>query len=173
MKLIDYLPPFLKNVREYKEIFRVVDDELEILSNRIDNILREVRINTAESYGLDRYEKIYGISNDTTDIATRRYNILNKKNNKLPYSLRWLIHKLDSTVGKENYILKIDYNNRKIRIEIMSLYQNIAVSLNKDLREQLPANMIIEVVLFQTESSNKYSAGVVHIGKFVEIRQVM
>lgn len=173
MKLIEYLPLFLRDFREYKEIFNVEDKEIEKLQLQVENILKEVIVNTAQSYGLDRYEKIYGIQNNTTDVETRRFTILSKINNRLPYSLNWLINKLNNTVGKDNYILEVDNNNYKVTLQIAALFNDIALLLNKDLREQLPANLIIEIVLFQTEECHEYYAGIVHTGEFIEIRQVV
>lgn len=173
MKLIEYLPAFLQNVREFKEIFNVEDKELESLDAQVENMLKEIIVNSAEGYGLERYEKIYNIQNTTTDIETRRFNILSKINNRLPYTINWLINKLNNTVGQGNYILSVDHNKYTVRIEIMALFQDIAILLNRDLREQLPANLIIDVVLFQTERcTNKYFAGIVHIGEYMTIRQV-
>ncbi len=173
MKLIEYMPLFLQDVREFKEIFNVEDKEIDSLKEQIENVLKEIIVTTAEGYGLERYEKIYNIQNNTTDIETRRFNILSKINNRLPYSINWLINKLNNTVGPENYTLDVDHNNYSVKIEIMALFQDIAILLNKDLREQLPANLIITVTLYQTEESkNKYYAGIVHTGEYIEIRQV-
>lgn len=173
MKLIEYMPLFLQDVREFQEIFKVEDKEIDSLKEQIENMLKEIIVTTAEGYGLDRYEKIYNIQNTTTDLETRRFNILSKINNRLPYSINWLINKLNNTVGPENYTLDVDHNNYSVKIEIMALFQDIAILLNKDLREQLPANLIITITLYQTEEcKNKYYAGIVHTGEYIEIRQV-
>lgn len=173
MKLIEYIPLFLQDVREFQEIFKVEDKEIESLKTQIENMLKEVIVNTSESYGLERYEKIYNIQNNTTDLETRRFNIISKINNRLPYTVNWLVNKLNNTVGKENYTLNVDHNRYTIKIEVMALFQDIAVLLNRDLREQLPANLIITVNLFQTEQCMQYFAGIVHIGDNITIRQVM
>ena len=173
MKLIEYMPLFLQDVREFQEIFKVEDKEIDSLKEQIENVLKEIIVTTAEGYGLDRYEKIYNIQNTTTDVETRRFNILSKINNRLPYSINWLINKLNNTVGPENYTLNVDHNNYSVKIEIMALFQDIAILLNRDLREQLPANLIITVNLYQTEECETYYAGIVHIGDNITIRQVM
>ena len=61
MKLVEYMPPFLKNVLEFNKIFDAEDIEVEDMRYLIDKILREVIVKKATSYGLERYEKIYGI----------------------------------------------------------------------------------------------------------------
>lgn len=173
MKLIEYMPLFLQDIREFQEIFKVEDKEIEKLKEQINNVMEEVIVTTAKGYGLDRYEKIYNIQNDTTDVETRRFNILSKINNRLPYSKNWLINKLNNTVGEENYTLDIEHDNYSIKIGAIALFKDIAILLNKDLREQLPANLIITVNLYQTEQCKTFYAGIVHIGDNMIIRQVM
>ena len=173
MKLIEYLPEFLQKIREYKVLFDVEDIELDELKERLEDILDEVIVNTADSYGIERYEKIYSIKPDSNDIEKRRFNILSKINNRVPYTINWLKSKLDNIVGKDNYVITIDHNNYKIKIEILAIFKEVAELLNKDLREQLSANMEITVNLFQTEQCQMYFAGFVHTGDYIEIRQVV
>lgn len=171
MKLIEYMPPFLKEIREYKEIFSSEDVELNLLKDKIGQILDEVIVNKAEKYGLERYERIYAIENVSNDIEVRRFNILSKMNNRLPFTRKWLIYKLNNTVGEGNYVIKEDYNNYKINIEVLAIFKDIAEVLNKDLREQLPANLVVTVNLFQTEECTSYFASIVRVGDFMNISQ--
>lgn len=172
MKLIEYLPSFFKDIREFKQVFQVEDEEIEKLKGQIEKILQEVIVDVSEDYGLQRYEKIYNISNNVMDLSNRRFNILSKINNRLPYSLNWLKNKLNSTIGKENYTLTIDYNKYSMEINVAILFKDIAILLNKDLKEQLPANLQVTINLFQTEQCQQYFTGIVHIGDFIKIRQV-
>lgn len=172
-KLIEYLPPFLQDIREYKKIFNAEDIELKKLDKNLKSLLTEVIVKTAEGYGLDRYEKIYNIDTNKQDIATRRIMILSKINNRVPYNLNWLKNKLDNLVGESNYKITENTNTYEIKIEISAIFNDIAVILNKDLKEQLPANLIITVDLFQTEQCIQYFAGIVHVGDNIKLRQVI
>lgn len=169
MKLIEYLPPFLQEVREFKEIFNSEDIELERINKAIDEIKREVIVKTAESYGLDRYEKIYNIVPDTNNIEQRRFNILSKINNKIPFTINWLKNKLETLVGKDNYRIDVKHNEYSITIEVIMLFEDIANSLNINLREQLPANMLITVNLFQTEKAQMYFGAIMRQGDYMKI----
>ena len=171
MNLIEYMPPFLKDVREFKVVFSSEDVELNLLKDKIGQVLDEVIVNKAEKYGLERYEKIYAIENVSNDIEVRRFNLLSKINNRIPFTRRWLINKLNNTVGEGNYIIKEDYNNYKISIEVLAIFEDVAEILSKDLREQLPANIEVTVNLFQTEECTSYFAGIVRVGDFMNISQ--
>ncbi len=173
MKLIEYLPDFLRNIKEFREITNTEEISINTLKDEINKVLQEIVINTASSYGLERYEKIFQIKNDTNDVTQRRFKLLSKINNRVPYSYNWLVEKLDTTLGKGNYILNIDCNKYSIKIEVAYLFQDVAEILNKDLREQLPANLIIVVNLFMTENMNTNYAISIHTGDFLKIRQVV
>lgn len=173
MKLINYIPMFLQNVREFNIIANIEDVEIEKLNAEIEKILKESIVVNAESYGLKRYEKIYNIENSSNDLIARRFNILSKINNKIPYTYNWLINKLNNTIGKDNYIVNLDYKKQELNIEILALFENIAIMLHKDLREQLSASLQLTVNLFQTEQCQIYFAGIVHTGDYIEIRQVI
>lgn len=167
MKLIEYMPQHLKNIREFQEIFKSEDEQLEYMNNLIAKMLTEIIVKTATSYGLERYEKIYNIKNISDDIDVRRFNILSKINNKVPFTLKWLDNKLKQLVGKDNYTINIDYNDYKITIGIAYLFGDIANTLKDDLRNQLPCNLIIQINVFS--DCNLHTGCVVHEKEHIKL----
>ena len=129
MKLIEYFPSFLQDIREFKIISNIEDVELKKIQDRIEEILKEVVVATAETYGLDKYEKIYNIEKTTNDLLIRRYNVLAKINNRAPYTINWLKNKLNNTIGEENYRIDIDYNNYTLTIDVLAIFKEIATIL--------------------------------------------
>lgn len=144
MNLIKYMPPFLKEVREFKEIFGAEDIQIEKLNNQINSMLREVIVKTAEDYGLRRYEKIYGITRPAETLEARRMAILLKMNNRVAYTYKWLIQTLNEAIGAENYKITTDFNNYKMNIEIVLNYTEAAELLKNDLVKQMPANIELD-----------------------------
>lgn len=145
MKLNEYMPPFLSDIREFKEIFKSEDEELERLKYMISKMLTEIIINTADSYGITKYEKIYGIVTDEIlSDDTRRTNILLKMNNKVPYNKKWLINLLDTVFGKDNYKVIIEEAKYSINIELSLSCSETAEILKKELRNKVPANMKLQ-----------------------------
>lgn len=170
MSIKKYLPLYLQEVKEFDEICKTEDIELEDLNNKINKLLNEITVANASNVGLSRYEKIYNIKNISTDIEERRFNILNKMNGKGPFTLNWLNNKLKALVGEDNYKIDVDYNKYRIDISVSGIFQNIAETLNIDLKEQLPANLIITVNLFQTEKANIYVGTLIREGDFMKLR---
>lgn len=171
MKLIEYLPDFLQDIVDFKELFNTEDQEVEKLLLSINSIVREATVQTAESYGLERYEKIYNIKKIAETVEARRVNILLRMNSKVPYTFKWLINKLNTTIGESNYSIDMNYDKYTLTINVMAIYKNIAKDVEKALRQEIPANLILKVDLFQTEEMSKYFGGIVHIGKRINIKQ--
>lgn len=169
MKLNKYMPPFLSDVREFQEIFASEDEELEMLNSLVKKMLNEVIVKNANSYGLDRYEKIYNINTKSDNIEERRFVILNKINDKIPYTVNWLRNKLRSLVGEDNYRIILKHTEYCITIEVAMLFENIANTLSVSLREQLPANLQIIVNLFQTENAKIYYGDILRQGDYMKI----
>ena len=157
MKLIEYMPPYLKNVLEFNKIFDAEDIEVDDMRLLIDKVLREVIVKKATSYGLDRYEKIYGITNKAETIEARRMNILFKMNNKVPYTLKWLINTLNESVGENNY--KLTAKNYELYIKINLEYTEAAEMLKSNLIKQIPANIKLDYEL-ETELNEFIGASI-------------
>lgn len=169
MKLIEYLPDFMQELRELKELYNTEDIEVKKINDVIENIFTEVIIKTAESYGLERYEKIYGLADNSDNIETRRFKILSKILNKVPYSYNWINNKLKEILGNENYKININYDEYKINIEIAYLFHDIAETLYDDLRPIIPANMELKIELVETDFIDVAYSGVFHIADVITI----
>lgn len=165
MKLVEYMPPFLKNVLEFNKIFDAEDIEVEDMRYLIDKILREVIVKKATSYGLERYEKIYGIKNIAETIEARRMNILFKINNRVPYTMKWLINTLNESVGEKNY--KLVAKGYELHITIKLEYTEAAEMLKSNLIKQIPANIKLDYEL-ETES-NEYIGAVVSQQSYLDL----
>lgn len=154
MKLIEYMPPFLRDVREFIKIFEAEDDVVEKLSNDVKSLTKEVIVKTANSYGLKKYEKIYNITNISSNIEIRRINILNKINDRVPFTYKWLYNKLKESLGDGNF--NLIYENYVLTIIIFGLKMEIADIYRENLRQQLPAN--IEII-FDLQMEGNYCIG--------------
>lgn len=148
MKLIEYLPKFMQDIKEFKELFNTEDIEIEKLNEAIEKITDEVIVKRAQDYGLTRYEKIYNTVNTSSDLEIRRLNILSKINNRTPFTMKWLQGKLNEMVGEDNYSLEIDYNSYTLTIKFDALYSEAVEIFKKDFTKQIPANILLGIKLF-------------------------
>lgn len=146
--LIDYIPQVLKDVREYKHVMEVEQPEIVSLWGELENALKDNFINDATQNGVLRLEKILKIvpkASDTLDI--RKFRILARFNEQLPYTFRTLQERLTTLCGKDGYTLELknDIYTLKVRIELIVKGQYDAV--DDLLRRITPANLIIDLDL--------------------------
>lgn len=170
--IIEYLPLFLKSVYEFKEIANSENIELDDLQSKTDSITNETIVALASEYGINRYEKIFNIVNKEQTLNERKFVIESIFSNRVPFSLAWLKNKLNQLVGKDNYIIDIDYANYKLTIKISYMFSNAVNLLKKDLRKSIPANLSLEVYQNQNEMSKLYTGGATVQGCFEELYEI-
>lgn len=148
-RLIDYLPSVIKNVREYQAIMNDGEQaEISSLWDAVDAAFNDQFISTATVNGVERWEKILGIKPKGSDsLEARKFRILSRLNEQLPYTLPVLKNMLQSLCGEDGYSVEVQNELYTLKVKIAlvakSNFDDVAVLLNK----VVPANMIIELEL--------------------------
>lgn len=155
-KLIDYLPPFLAEYREYKRLFAVVQAEDDSILQKVENSLNDTYIDLATADGIARWEKLLSITpTEQATLEERRIAIKLKFNKYLPYTMKVLRQMLDDLLGSGKYILTFN--------PPFSIYLGVDISgqylLNtvKDmLGKVLPANLesTVEIIIVDYDYYN-------------------
>ena len=87
VQLLSYWMPILRNLKEFKEIAKSEEPEVKRLLEEIDTTLDNLFIETADEYGIKRFEKMMGITPSEGDtLETRRFKALLKWSDKVPYT---------------------------------------------------------------------------------------
>ena len=161
--LIDYLPEFLKDIREYKAILTdATQPEIVDLFNAIENALNDQFIMDATENGVSRWEKMLKIVPKATySLDDRKFTILTRINEQLPYTMTSLKQRLDVLCGEDGYSVELDADKftLKVRVDLTAKnnYNDVLVMLEK----VIPANMIIDVSLMyiQNQALSTYTHG--------------
>ena len=123
VELLKKLPVYHRNIYEFQQIAGAQEPELQALLIAIDAVLDNWFVFTANEAGISRLEKIAGITPDTgSDLETRRYRLLAKMTEKIPYTDETLEQRLGSLAGEGNYSIVRDYLHYKIQINMLSLF---------------------------------------------------
>lgn len=171
--LIDYLPEFLKNFREYKEIMNTEEIELDKLKSKNNSITDEVIISNATSEGISRFEKILGIKNNKNlALENRKFLVKNKFFNRAPFTVEWLKNKLENLCGQDNYIIDLDISNKILNVQIGYMFDEATEELRKDLRNIIPANIILDVNFWYIEIANIKTCMAMQQTDFLTLEQV-
>lgn len=153
--LIDYLPEFLREIREYKAILTdAVQPEVEELFQAIENAQNNQFIETADEYGVARWEKILGIVPQSTySLDNRKFTILTRMNEQLPYTMTSLKHRLESLCGKDGYSVELDAPNYTLKVGVALTARSSFKDVQSMLEKVVPANMVLALHLIYEQHS--------------------
>ena len=148
-QLIDYLPPVIKNVREYQAIMNDGEQtEVSALWDAVDAAFNDQFINSATVNGVARWEKILGIKPKGTDtLNARKFRILSRLNEQLPYSLPVLKNILQSLCGEDGYSVEVQNELYTLTVKIALVAKSNFDDVDVLLKRVVPANMIVVLEL--------------------------
>lgn len=145
--LVSYLPPYL---REYNQetvaALKAENPEFGLVQEALEQVLNNEFIETADEFGLSRWERILRIHPDTADtIENRRFSIMAKMIETRPYTVPQLKNILRNLCGEDNYSVQVSDYVLIVRIALISKsnYSDIEALLQKIS----PANMVIDLSL--------------------------
>lgn len=150
----EYWPEQLKEIEEFKEIDTVENPELNLIWESINGLMDDQFIQTATESGIARREKILKIvpfADDT--LETRRFRVLTRWNDKLPYTYRVLLSKLDQLCGENGYTIDLNNNEYTLNIKIELVKKRMFDEVNIMARRISPANLVIKVELRYNQHS--------------------
>lgn len=147
--LIDYLPEFLRDVREYKAILTdAIQPEFVKLFEAIERVLNNQFITTSDEYGVSRWEKMLGIvPQATTSLDNRKFTILTRMNEQLPYTMTSLKQRLEGLCGKNGYSVEVDANTFTLRVGVALTSRSSFKDVEIMLEKIVPANMVLDLHL--------------------------
>lgn len=144
--LIEYYPPELKKVLEYQLISETGQHSLNNLFAEVQKIMDRQFIASSDEIGIRRYEQIYGITPKATDsLEDRRFRILTKINETLPYTIPRLKQMMEALCGAGNYSVELDAGAYTLTVKVGLAAKNSFEDVEAMLNRVVPANMIIDL----------------------------
>lgn len=152
--LIDYLPLYEREYREIQEIMQADEKELSEIWKLLEDLLNDQFVQTATDKGISRWESILGIEPRNIDtLDERRFKILVKLNEQLPYTLSTVKEQLNMLCGADGYQFILDSNNYTVTVNLELRNKNNYHTVYDYLRKAVPANMeIVMSLLYNTYS---------------------
>lgn len=141
-KLMNYLPLFMQEYFEMQKIMETEQVEIDRLWFECENALADQFILEATESGVRRWESMLGVSpKDTDSLDERKFRILTKLNQELPYTLRKLELALTNLCGADGYSVEMNATEYHIEVKLAvsnaSNYQEVVDLLEK----MIPANL--------------------------------
>ena len=144
--LLSYLPPIIRNVRELKAVTDAENPEFELVFGTSEQVLKNQFIHDCDANGIARYEKILGIKPTSDDtLESRVFRVLSRWNDKIPYTWKAFLERLDALCGKGNYTISLENWIYTINLKThMGVYGGLQEIYNL-LDEIIPCNMIVNL----------------------------
>ncbi|WP_010054765.1 putative phage tail protein [Carnobacterium maltaromaticum] len=113
------IPDYYQNNMEMNTLVRVENGLFENLKNEIQHVQDNQYILTCDENTLIHFEDILKIKGNfqVETLDFRRLRIINRINTRPPFTLDFLMLKLDEIYGRENYQVFVDYSNYTLYIE--------------------------------------------------------
>ncbi len=148
MRLKKYLPEFISEVKEFQELDKTVSVEIDELRSKMNLLQDNQFIESANDKGLRRYEQMLGLSSNG-DLETRHFNILNKYNSTIPFTMMWLKNTLNTTLGKGNFLLDMNYRFYTLTISVVASKEHLIPMIYNYLRKKIPCNLVLNVTTLE------------------------
>lgn len=152
--LLDYLPGYVQDYREIREIALVEQGEFDDLWVEKDQILDNAFIMDADDYGVSRYETILGIVKKPSEtLDERKFNILVKVNEQLPYTMNALKEKLKNLCGADGYRVILTHTTYTLEIKVALVAKNNFDAVTEMVKRVVPCNLVCVIsIIYNTNA---------------------
>lgn len=141
-KLIEYLPPFMREYFEMQKIMEAEQPEFDLAWVQYENAMNDQFILDATEYGVGRWETMLNITpKDTDTLDERKFRILAKLNQELPYTMMKLKESLTTLCGAGNFSINLQAEKYHIEVRLAITNSNNYQEVADLLKKMIPANL--------------------------------
>lgn len=143
--LVSYLPPFVAEFKEINVALDAENPEFVLVWKAADRVLKNEFIETADEYGISRFEKILNILPSREDtLESRRARVQARWISTIPYTLKILIEKMVTLCGDSDFTITKDYSNYRIEVETSLALFGQVEELERLIEGMIPCNMVVD-----------------------------
>lgn len=141
-------PEVIINIKDVKAAIDAGDKISDMVDRNLGELDNNITILTSEESGIARREKILGIQPpDTANLEDRRLEVLMRWYDTPLYAETTLRNKLDSVLGKGNYVLVIDLDKKLVECQIELTRRLMFKSVQELFEQMVPLDYLLSVVL--------------------------
>jgi hypothetical protein len=142
--LLSYLPSFMTKFKEIAATLDAENPEFVLVWKAADRVLQNEFIETADEYGISRFEEILNILPSKEDtLESRRSRVFSRWFNTISYTLKALIAKLEALCGDSDFTIIKGYDNYTITIIVDLKMFGQVDELDHIIESMIPCNMIV------------------------------
>ncbi|WP_310602548.1 putative phage tail protein [Anaerosporobacter sp.] len=146
--LLSYQSEIIQAIREFKVLSEIENPQHECVWKAVEDAVNDQFATSLTENGCKRWESIMDIqAKDTDEIDFRRFRILSRLNEQLPYSYRMLELQLRTLCGDDGYRLMLKNEEYTLIVKIALTSKNKYSDVEDTLRKYVPANIMIDISL--------------------------
>lgn len=131
------------------QVYERQNEQLDNTSSLIYQVFLNNYVKTCDLEGIRKFEKIFYIQadevNDSMDL--RKARVLNKLAQHLPFTRIFVQRMLKNLFGEGKAEFRVKNNEYTCEVDIETTIHGLVEETLKDLRQIIPANMIISIIL--------------------------
>lgn len=157
-KLLDHLPAFYKEIKEFQDLSQTVTVEYVGVESSFESVENDQFILTSSETGIERREKDFGIIPDklTETLPFRKKRLLARMQENVPYVEEYLRQHLGNLVGHNQIYLNIDILLFELDVILEATDISFYDEIDKMLERLVPLNIVIKIA---TAIKNKVYLG--------------
>ena len=144
--------------------------EFQLACDESENLKNNLFILTCNEKGISRFESIIGIVPLESDtLESRISRVFTRWNERLPYTFKFLLSKLNSLCGANNYIINRDINKYTMEITTHLELSGQVDELDRLLDGIIPANIELKAnnqIKIETSNDMNIASGLVYCDMF-------
>lgn len=146
VEILNYLPDFVSKIGDFKAIAIAENPEFQMVFDIAERAKSSSLIFYCDEDGIKRFEKMLDIiADEADDLNARRYRILARWNDALPYTLRTLRARLDVICGAGNYTITEKIGQYELDIVANLPFVGQIEELERILSGVVPANLVVVI----------------------------
>lgn len=147
-QLIDYFPPILQQVLDFRLIAQTEQVEFDKFLSAIQTVFNNQFLDDAELNGIERYETILNIiPKGTESLAERRFRIKSRMVENLPFTLPVLKNQLTVLCGEGGSSVNLNAATYTLTVRVNLGVKNQFDAVKSFIDRIAPCNLIIDLSL--------------------------
>ena len=147
-RYLKYLPQIIENMEEFQVLALAEGGIIKEIEQATRQMEQEQWIQTSTMRGLERREKMMGISKrEGESLEEKRKRILYLWNHHGPYTYGTLLLWLDGFCGAGNYVISLNYNIYMLQVVLNLSVKQLQNEILKNMRKVIPSNLVLVVLV--------------------------
>lgn len=158
MRILDYLPPVLREIGEFVQIAAAEQEQFNGIDAALAGMKDDLFLSTLTQAGVRRWEAILGLlprAEDTLEV--RRFRIAALLEGKTPYTFLALKARLAALCGAEGYAAAVSPGTYTLTVRVALSSRSSYDAVADLLAKMVPANLAVDLSLMYNQHI-KFSA---------------